>query len=151
MKEFDKIYIAKYYGVIEDGQIYREFNIKKDELENIIKELKQNEIYEVYKNLTDDEWETLEKKSDLYVLSTYLPQTPGYNLRIFNKIVANFKEEIEQTYKSMNLKYINLKKKHLISTILKKKILMEKNGNKLEILTTKLVIMEELRTQKLKK
>ena len=41
MKEFDKIYIAKYYGVIEDGQIYREFNIKKDELENIIKELKQ--------------------------------------------------------------------------------------------------------------
>lgn len=99
MKEFDKIYIAKYYGVIENWQIYREFNIKKEELENIIKELKQNEIYEVYKNLTDDEWEKLEKKSDMYVLSTYLPQTPGYHLRIFNKIVANFKEEIEQTYK----------------------------------------------------
>lgn len=99
LREFDKIYIAKYYDLIEKWQILREFNLKEDELENIVKDLRQIGIYEVYKNMSDEEWEMLEKKSDLYILRTYLPKIPGYYLKIFNKIVANFKEDLETTYK----------------------------------------------------
>lgn len=49
MKEFDKIYIAKYYKNIPEWQICRDFNIKTNDLENIVNELKQRGLYEVYK------------------------------------------------------------------------------------------------------
>lgn len=93
LKEFDKIYIAKYYEAIEKWQIQREFNLKEEELENIVKDLKESGIYSVYKNLSDDEWEKLENKTDLYILKTYLPQIPGYYQRIINKFVAELKKE----------------------------------------------------------
>ena len=66
MKEFDKIYIAKYYDAIEKWQIQRDFNINEKELENIVKDLKQTGIYDIYKKLSDDEWETLEKIRFVY-------------------------------------------------------------------------------------
>lgn len=99
MKEFDKIYIAKYYDAIEKWQIQRDLNINKEKLENIVKELKQTGIYDIYKKLSDDEWEILEKKSDLYILKKYCPQVPGYYTRIFNEIIADFRGEEVTTYK----------------------------------------------------
>lgn len=99
MKEFDKIYIAKYYDDIEKWQIQRDLNINKEKLENIVKELKQSGIYDIYKKLSDDEWETLEKKSNLYILKKYYPQIPEYYTRIFNEIIADFRREEVTTYK----------------------------------------------------
>ena len=37
MKEFDKIYIAKYYKAIENWQICKDLKIKNDELEIVLK------------------------------------------------------------------------------------------------------------------
>lgn len=95
MREFDKIYIAKYYEFIEKWQICREFKIKPDELEVIVKELKQTGLYEIYRKMYDDEWEKLEKKDDLDILKTYLPKISGYCTKIFGEIIADFREEIQ--------------------------------------------------------
>lgn len=99
MKEFNKIYIAKYYDAIEKCQICKDLRIKNDELEMVVKELKESGLYEIYRNMSDYEWKTLEKKSDLYILKKYCPQIPGYYLKIFNKIIAEFREEQLTTYK----------------------------------------------------
>lgn len=63
MKEFDKIYVAKYYEAIPKWQLSRDLGIKVDKLESIVDELKQKGLYEIYKRLSDDEWEKLEKKN----------------------------------------------------------------------------------------
>ena len=40
MKEFDKIYVAKYYEAIPKWQLSRDLGIKVDKLESIVDELK---------------------------------------------------------------------------------------------------------------
>ena len=94
MKEFDKIYIAKYYEVIDKGQICRDFYIKVDELESIVKYLKQTGLYDIYKKISDEEWEKLEKKKDSYILKVYMSKIPRNYAKIFKEIVAEFREEI---------------------------------------------------------
>lgn len=80
MKEFDKIYIAKYYKAIENWQICRDLKIKNDELEIVVKELKENGLYKIYQNMSDYEWERLEKKSDGNIRDNYYK-----NLKITRK------------------------------------------------------------------
>lgn len=105
MKEFDKIYIAKYYKAIENWQICKDLKIRNDELEIVVKELKEIGLYEIYRNMSDYEWEMLEKKSNLYILKKYCPQIPGYYTRIFNKVIDVFKEELVTDYKYQFEKY----------------------------------------------
>ena len=94
MKEFDKIYVAKYYDAIEKWQICRDFYIKIDELESIVKDLKQTGLYDIYRKISDDEWEKLEKKKDSYIQKTYISKIPKNYAKIFSEIVADFREEI---------------------------------------------------------
>lgn len=94
MKEFDKIYIAKYYEVIDKHQICRDFHIKVDELDNIVKDLKQIGLYDIYKKISDEEWERLENKKNAYILKTYISQIPKNYTKIVKEIVVEFEEEI---------------------------------------------------------
>lgn len=94
MKEFDKIYLAKYHEVIEIYQICRDLKINAKELEYIVEELKEKGLYEIYKKMSDDEWEKLENKSDFEILSIYMPKVFGHYKKIFNEIVTEFEEEI---------------------------------------------------------
>lgn len=93
MKEFDKIYIAKYYEVVDKWQFCRDFKITKTELNCIVKDLKQTGLYDVYKKISDDEWEKLEKKKDSYIIKLYISKTPKNYAKIFSEVVAQFKEE----------------------------------------------------------
>lgn len=94
MKEFDKIYIAKYYEVIEKWEFCREFKITKAELDGIVKDLKQTGLYDIYKKISDDEWEKLEKKKDAEILEKYSPKIEINYSKIFNELVLEFDEEI---------------------------------------------------------
>ena len=94
MKEFDKIYVAKYYEVIDKGQICKDFYIKVDELEYIVTNLKQTGLYDIYKKISDEEWEKLEKKKDSYILKIYMSKIPRNYPKIFNEIVEELREEI---------------------------------------------------------
>lgn len=94
MKEFDKIYIAKYYELIEKWEFCRDFKITKTKLDCIVKDLKQTGLYDVYRKISDDEWEKLEKKKDSYIINLYMPKIPRNHDEIFSKLVAEFREEI---------------------------------------------------------
>lgn len=96
MKEFDKIYIAKYYETIEKWQICRDLKIKMHELDAIVRTLKEKGLYDIYKKMSDDEWEKLEKKDDLEIQRIYMQKIPGYYIKMFNEIVKEFKEEIPE-------------------------------------------------------
>lgn len=94
MKEFDKIYVAKYYEAIDKGQICRDFYIKVDELNSIVKNLKQTGLYDIYRKMPDEEWEKLENKKDSYILKIYMAKIPRDHAKIFSEIVAELREEI---------------------------------------------------------
>lgn len=99
MKEFDKIYVAKYYEAIPKWQLSRDLGIKVDKLESIVDELKQKGLYEIYKRLSDDEWEKLEKKTDSFILNTYLPKKQVDYIKIFNEFIIEFKLQIAEDAK----------------------------------------------------
>lgn len=94
MREFDKIYVAKYYEVIDKLQICKDFYIKADELDSIVRDLKQTGLYDIYRKISDDEWEKLEKKKDSYILKIYMSKVPRNYSKIFSEIVAEFREQI---------------------------------------------------------
>ena len=94
MKEFDKIYIAKYYELIEKWEFCRDFKMTETKLDCIVKDLKQTGLYDVYRKISDDEWEKLEKKKDSYIINLYMPKIPRNHDEIFSKLVAEFREEI---------------------------------------------------------
>ena len=99
MKEFDKIYVAKYYEAIPKWQLSRDLGIKVDKLESIVDELKQKGLYDTYKRLSDDEWEKLEKKTDSYILNTYLPKKQVDYIKIFNEFITELKLQIAEDAK----------------------------------------------------
>lgn len=96
MKEFDKIYVAKYSDILTIWQIGEDLGEKTQKVEQVLDELKTIGLYNVYKNMSDYEWEKLENKTDSEILSTYMPKIPGYYLKIFDKIVAEFKEDLTE-------------------------------------------------------
>lgn len=100
MKEFDKIYLAKYFGKIENWQIRRDLRVSIKDIENAIQEIKENGLYETYKQMPDEEWEKLENKKDSEILSMYLPKNRRYHIKIFNQIVKEFKVDlVEEIHK----------------------------------------------------
>lgn len=94
MKEFDKIYVAKYYEVIEKWEFCRDFKITKAELDSIVEDLKQTGLYDIYRKISDEEWEKLEKKKDSYILKVYMSKIPRDYAKIFSEIVEEFREKI---------------------------------------------------------
>lgn len=104
MREFDKIYVAKYYEVIEKWILCMDFGIKKDELDSIVKDLKQTGLYDIYRKMPDEEWEKLEKKKDSYILKVYMSKIPRDYTKIFNELVKEFTEQIPN-YRNLFARY----------------------------------------------
>ena len=53
IKEFDKIYIAKYCENIDIGDLAKGLYTTKNQIESVIKQLKENGLYQIYKNISD--------------------------------------------------------------------------------------------------
>lgn len=99
MKEFDKIYIAKYDNILSDWQIGRDLEVKTDKVCTIKAELKENGLYNIYRNMSDDEWDSLSNKTDEQILKTYLPKTQNFYERVFDKVKKAFESEEPSIYK----------------------------------------------------
>lgn len=97
MKEFDKIYIAKYHEKIGISEIAKGFCVPKTQVENVIKDLRRSGLYKIYKNMSDTEWEQLENKKDKAVREKYLKQTREINKNIFEEILETFKVNIHES------------------------------------------------------
>lgn len=100
MKEFDKIYIAKYKDILTERQLAEDLNTGLENIKTVICDLEEKGLLDVYKNISDYEWESLENKTDEYILKKYLVKSIKYNEKVFKEIIKefniNFKEVIMQ-------------------------------------------------------
>lgn len=96
MKEFDKIYIAKYYEQIGISEISKGFYITKREVKDIVNDLRRSGLYKIYKNMSDTEWERLEDKKDKGVKEKYMKQAKESNKNLFKEIVRTFQVDIHE-------------------------------------------------------
>ena len=74
ISEFNKVYIAKYIEIIGKRQVAEDVHISQEKVEDVIQNLKRSGLYDIYKNLPDEEWERIERSSNEEVLRKYLPQ-----------------------------------------------------------------------------
>ena len=106
IKEFDKIYIAKYRDVLTTVQLAKDLGITKDKVENIISELMRSGLYKIYKEMPEEEWEELENKSNEYIIKKYAANAKELlNIFIVQKI--KFKNYYSEDYK---MKHVDEKK-----------------------------------------
>lgn len=90
MKEFDKIYIAKYKDILTIGQIAEDMRTKQKEINKIIEELKETGLDTIYQNISDEEWEKLESKTDIYILKKYMHLSRKNNDKAFKELINEF-------------------------------------------------------------
>lgn len=98
MKEFDKIYIAKYDKILSDLQIGRDLEVKTNKVYEVKEKLKENGLYEIYRNMSDYEWDSLSNKTDVEILRIYLPKTQNFFERVFDKVKKTFEPEESSIY-----------------------------------------------------
>ena len=90
MKEFDKIYVAKYNETLTRRQLAEDLNSTPEEIEKIINDLTDNGLLKIYKNIPDEEWETLEKYTDEKIKFKYYKKSKEINKKLFRSIIKEF-------------------------------------------------------------
>lgn len=91
MKEFDKIYVAKYQHFLSVEQLSRDLKISKKEVINTKNELKTIGLNIVYKNIPDEEWEKLQKLTDEQIRFKYYNKSKIIKNRVLKEIKNTFK------------------------------------------------------------
>lgn len=91
MKEFDKIYVAKYSEILTMRQLADDLRTNLKEIKNIIKDLQEKELFETYKNISDEEWEILEYKTDEQILTKYLAKSQKYCNKVWQDMIKKIK------------------------------------------------------------
>lgn len=111
ISEFDKIYIAKYIEIIGKRQVAEDVHISQEKVEDVIQNLKRSGLYDIYKNLPDEEWERIERSSNEEVLRKYLPQVIN-SKAVFEEIFEIFNVDLLETimkFPLYNCTYWNFK------------------------------------------
>lgn len=86
MKEFDKIYLVKYESILSTRQLAEDLRTTQKETVESLSELKANGMYDVYKNISDYEWEQLEQLEDKQIKIKYFKESKA----IQEKVKKNF-------------------------------------------------------------
>lgn len=90
IKEFDKIYIAKYKDILTIRQLAEDLRTSQKQINEAIIDLEKKGIYEIYRDIPDREWETLENKTDKYILKRYMNLSEKSNNKAFKEIIEVF-------------------------------------------------------------
>lgn len=93
MKEFDKIYVAKYEKALSIRQLAEDLKSTSEEIENIVNNLNETGLMKIYKSIPDEEWERLEKYTDEKIRLRYYKQSKEIHKKAFGKIIKEFTEE----------------------------------------------------------
>lgn len=97
LTEFDKVYLVKYINALGASQIKRDLHIRNEDIENTIKELKENGLYDIYYNLADYEWEKIEKMKRQDILKIYIQKVKDNNKKTVKELLATFNVSIAET------------------------------------------------------
>lgn len=95
--EFNKIYIAKYFEIIGIRQVAEDIKESQEKVKEALQDLKRSGLYEIYYNLSDSEWEKLEKLKDEEILKKYIPKTKDNNTKTFEELLEIFNINITET------------------------------------------------------
>lgn len=95
--EFDKIYMAKYIEIIGKSQMSKDLHTSTKNIEEILEELKRSGLFGIYKNISEDEWAELEKKTNQAILNKYIPKVEANNKKIFGELLEIFEVDIIET------------------------------------------------------
>ena len=98
MKEFEKIYVAKYQHFLSTRQLSEDLNVSKKEIINVHNELKDNGLDMIYKNIPDSEWEKLQKFKDEQIKFKYYKQSKIIQNRTWKKIINDFNINLLQQF-----------------------------------------------------
>lgn len=97
MKEFDKIYLAKYGDILTTRQLAEDLKTTQKEITDILVELKINGIYDIYKNISDYEWEKLEKLEDKQIKIKYFKKSKIMQEKVKKEIFNTFNVDLHET------------------------------------------------------
>lgn len=96
MKEFDKIYLAKYEDILSEKQLAEDLHTSKTKIREILEEIKANELYEVYREISDEMWEIFEKKTDEYIKIECYKMSDKHNKKVLEDIIRDFEINIHE-------------------------------------------------------
>ncbi len=95
--EFNKIYIAKYIEIIGRRQVAEDIHTSQEKVEEALQDLKRSGLYEIYRDLSDYEWEKLERLKDEEILKRYIPRTKNNNTKTIKELLDVFNINITET------------------------------------------------------
>ena len=96
MKEFNKIYLAKYESVLTTRQLAEDLRTMQKEITNTLNNLKANGVNEVYKEISDFEWEDLEKLKDEQIKIMYFKKSKILQEKLKKEILNAFKVNLHE-------------------------------------------------------
>lgn len=86
MKEFDKIYLAKYENILTIRQLADDLKTSQKNIIYTLEDIKKTKMLDVYKGLSDWDWEKLENlkndeiKFKYFRYSSYIQKKNGFRL-----------------------------------------------------------------------
>lgn len=96
MKEFDKIYLSKYESILTTRQLAEDLRTTQKEITNTLNNLKANGVNEVYKEISDFEWEDLEKLKDEQIKIMYFKKSKILQEKLKKEILNAFKVNLHE-------------------------------------------------------
>ena len=96
MKEVNKIYLAKYESVLTTRQLAEDLRTMQKEITNTLNNLKANGVNEVYKEISDFEWEDLEKLKDEQIKIMYFKKSKILQEKLKKEILNAFKVNLHE-------------------------------------------------------
>ena len=97
MKEFDKIYLAKYGNILTVRQLAEDLKTTQKEVKEVLEKLKMDGMYDIYKNISDYEWERLEKMQDEVIKTRYFKYSECMQKKVKKEIFKAFNVNIYET------------------------------------------------------
>lgn len=96
MKEFDKIYLSKYESILTTRQLAEDLRTTQKEITNTLNNLKANGVNKVYKEISDFEWEDLEKLKDEQIKIMYFKKSKILQEKLKKEILNAFKVNLHE-------------------------------------------------------
>lgn len=96
MKEFDKIYLVKYESILSTRQLAEDLRDTQKEIVKSLSELKANGMYDVYKNISDYEWEQLKQLEDKQIKIKYFKESKAIQEKVKKELFNNFKANLHE-------------------------------------------------------
>ena len=100
MKEFNKIYIAKYFHLLTIRQLAEDLHSTNEEVNVVLREMRENEMLFIYKNIAEEEWEELERLSDDEIRFKYYKKSKIIQKKALQSILNAFKVNQYETINS---------------------------------------------------